>query len=157
MLEEDIKTGFMIFSALVYCSESVVLSQFLHSLLSTQSPRTIIQATVNTIEFNVLHENRNRMKMNRFYVALDHIFHFQLGKILLATASPSELQAMIAKDWPYFTHYSQEIDECLNGASCQGIMNLVQNLGNIIYFFVHTLPYFLKALLLMQLVSTLPT
>ena len=72
--------------------------------------------------------------MNQFYLALDQIFSFHLGEILLATASPSELQAMIAKDLPYFTHYSHEIDECLSGASCQGIMNLVQTLGNLIYF-----------------------
>ena len=127
--EEDITTGFMMFSAFVYCSESVPLFQFLHSLLSTQNPRTIIQATVNTIESVVFDENENRMRMNQFYMALDQILHFQLGNILLATASPSELQAMIAKDLPYFTHFSNEIDECLSGASCQGIKNLVQTIG----------------------------
>ena len=132
--EEDIESGFMIFSAFVYCSESVALSKFLHSLLSSQSPRTIIQATVNTIESVVLDENKNKERLNKFYLDLDQIFHFQLGKILLATASPSELQAMIAKDLPYFTHYSKEIDECFNGVSCQGINNLVQIIGKITYF-----------------------
>ena len=127
--EEDIEAGFMMFSAFVYCSESVAISQFLHSLLSTQSPRTIIQATVNTIESVGLDENKNKKRLNQLYLDLDKIFHFQLGKILLATASPSEIEAMIAEDWPYFTSHSQQIDECLNGASCQGIKNLVQTLG----------------------------
>ena len=48
--DEDIKTGFMLFSAIVYYSEPVSLSQFLLSLLTTQSPRTTIKATVNTIQ-----------------------------------------------------------------------------------------------------------
>ena len=55
----------MMFSAFVYCSESVALSQFLDSLLSTQSPMTIIQATVNTIESSVLLENINIQRMTR--------------------------------------------------------------------------------------------
>jgi hypothetical protein len=46
--EQDMETGFMMFSGIVYCTEPMALYQFIHSLLSTQSPRTIIQATVNT-------------------------------------------------------------------------------------------------------------
>ena len=55
---------------------------------------------------------------------MDKIFHFQLGKILLATVTPSDIKTMLNKDWPYFSHYSQEIDQCLNNASCQGIIHL---------------------------------
>ena len=129
--EEDIETGFMMFSVMVYCSESSMkIYQFLHSLLSTKSPRTIIQATVNTIQSNNIREEANRRRLNQFYLALDKIFDFHLGKILLAVSSLTELKSMMAKDWPYFSHYSQEIDMCLNGASCQGIMDLVKTLGN---------------------------
>ena len=35
--EEDIETGFMMFSAIIFCSEPVALSQFLHNLLTTQN------------------------------------------------------------------------------------------------------------------------
>ena len=87
--DEDVLTGFMIFSIMVYCPESVALYQFLHSLLFTQSPRTIIQATVNTIQSLDIKELINRQRMHQFYLALDKIFHFQFGKILLATNSPS--------------------------------------------------------------------
>ena len=48
--EEDVLTGFKTFSAIIYCSEPVALSKFLNVLPSTQSPRTIIRATVNTIQ-----------------------------------------------------------------------------------------------------------
>ena len=127
--DENVLTGFMMLSTMIYCSESVALSQFLHSLLSTESLRTIIQATVNTIQSGDVKERSNRKRMAQFYLALDQIFHFQLGKILLATVSPSDIEDMLAKDWPYFSHYSQEIDQCLNNASCQGVGDLVQPLG----------------------------
>ena len=129
--DEDYLTGYMLFSTLIYCSESVALSQFLYGLISIQSPRTIIQATVNTLQSENVRESSNKIKLSQFYLALDKIFHFQLGKILLASASPSELKAMLAKDWPYFTHYSKDIDKCLRGDSCQGVGNLVQTLGKL--------------------------
>ena len=121
----------MLFSTLIYCSESVALSQFLHGLISTQSPRTIIQATVNTVQSESVRESAKKRKISQFYMALHKIFHFQLGKIRLASASPSELKAMLAKDWPYFTHYSNDIDQCLKGSSCKGVTDLVQTLGNL--------------------------
>ena len=127
--QEDVETGFMLFSVIIFCSEPVALSQFLHNLLTTQSPRTIIQATVNTIQSDDTKEVMNRKRINMFYLALDNIFYFQFGKILMATVSSSELQTMLAKDWPYFSHYSQEIDQCLNNTSCQGVSDLVKSLG----------------------------
>ena len=129
---EDIETGYTLFSAVVYCSEQMQLSQFLHNLLLTQSPRTIIKATVNTIESEQIKERKTRKMLNSFYFALDKIYHLQLGRINLATASKSHLKSMIAKDWPYFTHYSKEIDQCFNNDSCQGMTNIIKQLGKLI-------------------------
>ena len=98
----------MLFSAIVYCSEPVALAQFLHSLLSTQSPRTIIRATVNTIQSGDIKNRESRKLINQFYLGLDSKFDFHLGKILLATASPSQIKTMIAKEQPFFTNFSQE-------------------------------------------------
>jgi hypothetical protein len=111
--DEDIKSGIMLFSVVVYCSEPVALSQFLNSLLSTQSLRTIIKATVNTIQSDNIKESLSKEQMNQFYLTLDKIFDFQFGKILLAISSPPEIEAMMAKNWPYFTHFSQDIYQCL--------------------------------------------
>ena len=127
--DEDVNAGFMIFSAAVYCSESLPLSQFLHSLLSTQSPRTIIQATVNTIQSDNVKE-KNIKLLNGFYQSLSSTFNLQYGKILLALSSTSELETMLAKDRPYFTPYSQEIEQCLTDASCHGVRDLIKTLGN---------------------------
>ena len=129
VIEEDIKTGFMLFSAIVYCSEPVALSQFLQSLLSTQSPRTIIQAIVNTIQSGDIRESISKERINQVYLALDSILHFQYGKILLATSSPSQLKAMLAKDWPYFTPYAKQFDQCLSGVSCQRVIDLIKTIG----------------------------
>ena len=109
----------------------MALSKFLHNLVSTESPRTIIQATVNTIPAGDITDIVNMRRFSEFYLALDKIFHFQLGRILLATASRSQLQAMTAKDWPYFNHFSKEVDQCLSSASCQGVVDLVQTLGKL--------------------------
>ena len=72
--EEDLETGLMLFSATIFCSEPVALSQFLHNLLTTQSPTTIIQATVNTIQSEDIKEILTRKLMNTFYLDLDKIF-----------------------------------------------------------------------------------
>ena len=127
--EDDIQTGFMVFSSLMSCSEQLALSQFLHSILSTESPRTIIQATVNTIQSDNIKDKDSRKLLNLVFLALDKKLNFQLGKILLAISSKLELDSMIAKDWPYFTNYTEEIDQCLSGANCQGVRDLVQTLG----------------------------
>ena len=37
--------------------------------------------------------------MAHFHLALDNISHFEYGKILLALSSPSEIEAMVDKDW----------------------------------------------------------
>ena len=128
--KEDIETGLLVFSAIVYCPEGTIkLYHFLYSLLATQSPRTIIQATVNTIQSGDLKDSGDRILINQFYLAMDKVLHFELGKILLATSTYAELQSMMDKDWPHVQQYSKEIEECFSGASCQGVRDIVQTLG----------------------------
>ena len=129
LISDDIETGFMMFSSMIYCFEPVALSQFLHKLLSTQSPRTIIQATVNIIQNSKFEDQANKKSIGQFYSALNKILHLKYGKILLAMSSPLELESMIAKDWPYFIDYSKEIEKCLSSESCQGVRDLVHSLG----------------------------
>ena len=133
LTDEDIETGFMIFSAVIYCSESVQLSKFLHNLVSTQSPRTIIQATVNTIQSDNIREIESRQLLNEFYQALDQVFDLQYGKILMALSSTSQLQDMMSKSWPYFHNFScQEMDQCLSGLNCE----IVQKIGKLLILFI---------------------
>ena len=131
--DEDVKTGFMIFYTIAYCSESTVkLFKFIHRVTSSETLRTIIKTVVNMIE-----DDRNLSKirnpLNNLYHVLEGMFNLQLGKILLATVSHQQLQIMIAKDWPYFTQYQPHVNECLNGTNCQTVMDLVNSLGTRLY------------------------
>ena len=129
---EDIKTGFMVFSAMVYCLPPMfTIYNFLQRLLTSETPRTIMQATVNTIEIDIIKEQDNKLRFNKFYTILDKVFNFQLDKIILATASSSQLDKMLAKDLPYFTKYFEEIDQCITGKTCQGVSELLQSLGKL--------------------------
>ena len=126
---EDISAGFMVYSVLVYCqSEVLALHQFLQSLLSTQTTRTIIKVSVNTIQETNFKRRETRNRMNQFYLALDKSLDLNFGKILLATSSPRQLEDLIAKDMPYFN--TSQVEDCLHGDSCQEVRNLVQSLGN---------------------------
>ena len=129
--DEDIMTGFSVYSALVYCGESVPLYQFLQSLLSTQSARTVIKATVNSIQETAFKDRETRKRLNHFYAALQDTLDLQYGAILLATISRPQLEQMIAKDWPYFRQYTSQVEECLHGDSCQGVMDIIGSFGNI--------------------------
>ena len=139
---KDIETGFCKFSAIVYCSESVGLSQFLHSLLSSQSPRTILQATVNTIMSGDLQESGSRKALSKFYLALDKVLGLQFGKILLATRMEKYglgkgfIRDMLASDLPFLDLYKKEIKTCLNQESCKGVEDLIQSLGSLKLTFV---------------------
>ena len=65
------------YSILIYCPvEMLKIHKFLHNLTSTQSPRTIIQGTVNIIESAKVKKRKDRKKIGDFYQSLDNIFHF---------------------------------------------------------------------------------
>ena len=129
--ELDVTTGFRMYTVLTACTkmDTQKLFHYLNNIITTESSRTIIYATVNTIQSGKVTGSVNRAMLNEFYLALDKIFHFHLGKILLSLSSDSEIRVMIEKGWPYFTHYTQEIDQCLYDDSCQGLTDIVNDLG----------------------------
>ena len=130
IIEEYVITGFMLFSAMVYCPAPLFdIYNFLQHLLTYEKPRTVIQATVNTIEDQVIKGSEKRKRIFEFYTASDKAFDLQIGKILLATASSSQLEDMLAMELPYFTQYFIYVNLCFNGTGCQGILDHVQTLG----------------------------
>ena len=96
-----------------------------------------IQAIVNTINTGTniqskdIKERRNKENVNLFYHAMDKVFNFVFGKVLLATSSFSQLRNMVNNNLPYLTKYSKEIDQCLNYSDCTGIWALLQSLGKL--------------------------
>ena len=138
--EEDFETGFLLFAAIIYCPESVTelfeLYQFLTNLVANETLRTILQATVNTIkaEPEVIEESLNKKRLNNFYLALETTFNLQFGKILLATASKEEIQMIMDKEWPFLESYKDDIGACLGSRNCNGIQEIIKELGKLFRF-----------------------
>ena len=127
------ETGFLLFSAIIYCPESVSelfeLYQFLSNLVDNETPRTLLQATVTTIKADIIQESLNMKRLNDFYLALETTFNLQYGKILLATVSKEEMQMIRDKGWPFLDSYKDEVNKCIASESCQGIHNIIKELG----------------------------
>jgi hypothetical protein len=128
-MAEDIRAGFLIYSVTVMCQvEALKLHKFLESLVSIQIPRTIIQATVNTIHQEKM-KYSNRKLIGKFYQKLNDVFNFQHGRILVAMSTPAELEAMLFQDLPYLTPYRELIMECIKKGNCEGVTDLLKQLG----------------------------
>ena len=65
---------------------------------------------------------------------LEEELDLEFGRILLASASPDELQAILARDWPYLDSFAGEVDACLDD-DCTRVARIIQELG-IPHFFV---------------------
>ena len=134
--DEDLETGFLLFSAIIYCPESVTelfeLYQFLTNLVANETPRTILQATVNTIKADIVEESLNKRRLNDFYLALETTFHLQFGKILLATVSKEEMQMIMDKEWPFLESYKDNVEACLASENCQDIQDIIKELGKLL-------------------------
>ena len=134
LLDVDIKTGFMLYSAVIYCDYTPrgKLAKFLHNLIARESPRTIIKTLVNSIEIGQLMELVDPSMVSAFYSALDSILQLQYGKVLLATAPRNHLERVLERGWPYFTNMSHHVSMCLNGTNCQEALDLVNSLGEVL-------------------------
>ena len=66
---------------------------------------------------------------------LEEELDLEFGRILLASASPDELQAILARDWPYLDSFAEEVDACLDG-DCTKVASIIQELGIPQFFFV---------------------
>ena len=124
---EDYVTGYKIYSILVFCNpETLKLGKFLYNMVSDNNLRTIIKVAVNTIQSDRVKEVENKNLLFGFYQHLEKSFNLELGRILLAVSSPSELQAMLIKNLPYITPFSNEIEACFNNKDCSALGNLVK-------------------------------
>lgn len=132
-IEKDLETGFRLFSAVIYCPEAVTelyqLYQFLSNILATETSRTILKATVNTIMSGKIFEKLNRKRMNGFFSVLEKTFDLKFGKVLLATIPRAEMEKMIEEDWPFFASFQAEMEMCRKETNCSGVNNLLRQLG----------------------------
>ena len=129
--DEDIRTGYKLFHAVVYCPPARVIKlfRFVNQLLSRESSRTIIQTFVN------LFQTGNKMDFamfslaKQFYHVLASTLNLQYGNVLLATSSKAQLQAAIRNDQPFFVNNSDQVEKCLKESQCDELQNKLQTLG----------------------------
>ena len=141
--EKDIKTGYELYHAVVYCPAEMVskLFRFVDQLLSNERTRTIIQTIMNLFQSGSITDKTSFTLAKQFYHVLASTLNLQYGNVLLATSTNSQLQDVIIRnDWPLFANNSDLVENCLQEYNCVGIQDIVQKLG-IVFFSCYT--YFL--------------
>ena len=98
-------------------------------MFGTQSLRSIIRTVVDTIKSGAIVDQESKKTLNELYLILEEKYDLQYGKVLLALSSKEELEEMMDKDWPFFAKYSQELELCLNGTSCDSLNGVIATLG----------------------------
>ena len=133
LTEEDMTGGFEIFHAIVFCPSSLSMDfklfHFVDTLISNESPRTIIKSFVSLFRSGVAKEVGRMASMNKFYDVLATKFNLKYGNVLLATSKKSDLQTMIDNDWPFFTNHTDLVKHCLSSLECNDTKEIIQTLG----------------------------
>ena len=127
--KEDIKNGYELFQAIVYCpAMAIKLFRFVDQLLSSESSRTIIQTFVNLIQSGVLTDRTSFTLAKQFYKVLASTLDLQHGNVLLATSTNAHLKAA-RNGWPFFANNTDLVERYLQESHCDGIQDIFQNLG----------------------------
>ena len=130
-LEEDIKIGYNLLHAIVYCPAAMVIKQFrfIDQLLASESSRTIIHSYVNFFQPGATTDETSFTLAKQFYFILASRLNLQYGNVLLATSTKAQLQAVIRNDWPFFANNTDLIEKCLQESHCDEIQGIFQKLG----------------------------
>ena len=127
--EDDIEAGLKMYYITMFCNkEALELRRFLETVVSTQSPRALLLAIVNTLQSGNI-SWRNKVFLGNIYRAVEKMFDLQLGKILIALSTPSQLISVMDHDLPYLSTYEKLIKRCLNHGKCQEVRTLIGSLG----------------------------
>ena len=76
------------------------------------------------------------MLTKKFYLRLAASLDLQYGKVLLASSTKAQLQAVIDNDLPFFTNMTDILKSCLYQSECADIQeNLRMQGGQILFIF----------------------
>jgi hypothetical protein len=129
--DEDISTGLRLFFTLIYCSqEGIEMYTFFNQTISSESAPTILQTTMNMLR-TPLKNAINSRSMNRLYGFLEDRFSLQLGKILVALSSMSELDILINRGAPYLAKFTDAIKNCKKDDNCTEVESSAKSLPGI--------------------------
>ena len=94
--EEDIKTGYELFHAVVYCPTIVFkLFRFVDQLVSSETSRTIMQTFVHLFQPGQMNDMESFTLAKQFYSVFAKTLHLQHGNVLVGTSTTSQLQAYL--------------------------------------------------------------
>ena len=129
--DEDLETGFELFSWLIFCPEELqLLHQFHVELLATKNVQTILQTTVNNMKSGKIKEKSNVEIVKKFFSELDKIVSTDLGKIVLALSSKKDIEQVLEDNMPYTKMFEDNsIRDCMRYNSCQILSDVIQDLG----------------------------
>ena len=124
--EEDIRTGYQLFHAVIYCPDenNIKLFRFVDDLLSSESSRTIIQTFVHLFKSGSIKDFKRLKMAKQFYYVLARTLHLQYGNILVGTSTKSQLQAEVDKKWPFLPLFDSP-DEIQRNFQNLGILTLL--------------------------------
>ena len=135
-LVEDFAAGYELFSAVVLCPPGMVFRTYMmiDKLLSVETERIIIQTMVNIFHSGVLTDKIALSLARQFYQVLADTYDLQHGNILLSTLTTAQMEAVIRKDWPFFTNNTDLVRKCLHESNCDAIQGIYPHLGKWINF-----------------------
>ena len=123
---EDIKLGFVVHSATVFCLNTPKqLYKFFFDLVTQETPRSILLALVNTVRSTNVKSYSDKLLLNKFYLSLDKVLRLSYGNVLLASSSNEDLQKMMENSWSFFANNTETVDKCLRGEQCQNATELM--------------------------------
>ena len=124
--QEDKEIGLALYMIVLHCPrETMKLGQFLLQLVKEEPLPSLILAITNTLQSGELTLYHKR-KLGRFYQVLNSIFEFSLGKILLATLTPSQHVALQDQELPFLSPNDLLAERCTLGQSCDGVFDHIQ-------------------------------
>ena len=131
ILIEDLKAGFAIYSAVVFCSNTPKqLYKFFFDLVSKEAPRTILLALVNTIRSSSLKTYADKLQLNEFYHSLNLIMKPMYAQIITAISSRNDLKKMNDNGWPFFSNKTEMFLESVQSDHYQNVSEPTDTLGN---------------------------
>ena len=103
--QEDLSLGTEFYSALYYCPDHLLeaarLSVFFESLISSQSLRTVVAATMHNIQPRAADRIRDFAAINNWYRFLDGRFNLSLGPAIFNLFTSEELAKLTALQPPF--------------------------------------------------------
>ena len=125
--EDSIVFTLELFTILKNCpshlSETWRLSKFFEHLLNNHNLRTVLTATLRTIQSST----SRSIEMSMWYRRMDAKYKISLGKTLIGLSNTRELAKLATLDLPYLEDYKEDINQCLTKGLCDNLPNLASD------------------------------